>query len=322
MKSPFRRHTLASPLRRPQLRSAQRHNAHRRQLVRLRRQDSGAFQIEGMGIWYSYWRDPYHLMLTVPWWGFVAIVALGYVAINASFAGLYLLEPGSLKGGAAPDSFGDAFFFSVQTLASIGYGAISPQTLYANILVTLEAIASLILIAVVTGLAFARFSKPNARVVFSDWMVVTQHDNVPTLMFRMANRRRNQLLDPQLRVYVLRDETTAEGEVFYRIRELPLLRDRSPGLTLSWTAMHPITPESPLYGETPESLAAQHLQIMVTLSGVDDIAAYSVSLRHTYGHGQIRFGHRFADIMHVGEEGDRYFNPASFHQIIAQDSSS
>jgi inward rectifier potassium channel len=284
--------------------------------VRIAKQEDGRFVIQGLGAWYRYWREPYHLMLTVPWWGFASLVSTSYIALNLAFAVLYRLGGDCIK-GARPGSFEDAFFFSVQTLGSIGYGVMSPGNVYAHTIVTLEAISSLFAIAVVTGLAFARFSKPTARVLFSQNMVIMPHEGIPTLMFRMANERDNQILEAQLQVYLLQNEVTKEGEFFYRIHNLNLLRDRSPSFFLSWTAMHPITPDSPLYGATPETLTEKNVQIIVSMSGLDETVAYTVNVRHAYGAGNILFNYRFVSVIQPSENGDRYFDRTYFHQVEA-----
>jgi inward rectifier potassium channel len=282
--------------------------------VRLAKRD-GKFEIDGMGNWRSYLDDPYHFMLAIPWSGFFIIVALSYLTINALFAVMYLLG-GDCLNGARTGSFIDAFFFSVQTFGSIGYGVISPKTTYANVIVTFEAIASLLTIAVVTGLTFARFSKPTARVVFSKYAVIASYNGIPTLMFRMANQRRNYILEAQTKVYLLRDEMTTEGEFYYRIRQLELLRSRSPSFSLTWTAMHPIDENSPLYGLTPEILEKTHTQLMVSLTGIDDVASYSLNLHHVYAAHEILFNHRLMDIIHKSPNGDRYFHYANFHKVV------
>ncbi len=282
--------------------------------IRIARQEDGKFQAEGLGTWYTYWREPYHLMLTVPWWGFVCMVSSAYLALNAIFAILYLMG-GDCLNGANPGSFKDAFFFSVQTLGSIGYGVVSPKTPYANVIVTLEAITSLLVIAVVTGLSFARFSKPTARIMFSRNAIIANHNGVQTLMFRMANQRNNQILEAQLRVYLLRDERTAEGEYLYRIHTLDLIRDRSPSFYISWTAYSPITPDSPLDGCTSEDLVRDHVQLVVSLSGLDETVAYTVTTRFAYGAERILFDHRFVDVVRREENGDRYFDRTFFHDV-------
>lgn len=282
--------------------------------IRIAKQDDGRFQIQGVGAWYHYWRDPYHLMLTIPWWGFIGIIGLSYLAINALFAFLYLLG-GDCLAGARPGSFEDAFFFSVHTLGSIGYGVIAPKTTYANMIVTLEAISSLLAIAVVTGLSFARFSKPTARVSFSRYAVIMPHNKVPTLMFRLANERENLILEATIRLYLLQNEINEEGEFFYRIHTLDLIRDVTPNFMLSWTVMHPITRSSPLFGATPEDLDARNVQLIVSLTGTDETVYDQVHVRHQYGSQQILFDHRFVDVVHPLPNGDRYFDRTHFHDV-------
>jgi inward rectifier potassium channel len=290
--------------------------SHRRHLNQRRRitQKNGRFQIEGMGKWYNYWRDPYHLLLTIPWVGFVGVVAVGYLLINVVFGLLYLLG-GDCLTGARSGSFEDAFFFSVHTLGSIGYGVIAPKTTYANIIVTLEAIVSLLVIAVVTGLSFARFSKPTARVLFSEHVLITPYNGQPTLMFRAANQRSNQILEAEIRVYLSRDEITAEGERFRRVYELPLVRNRNPSFSLSWSVMHPIDEQSPLYNYSPEQVSADRVQIITSLIGLDETVAYTIQSRHIYDHQDLRWDHRFVNIIHEVGNGDRMIDYRYFHHI-------
>lgn len=276
---------------------------------------NGRFQILGMGTWYSYWRDPYHLLLTIPWTGFIGLVALAYVLTNSLFALAYLAVPGSIE-NARPGSFWDAFFFSVQTVASIGYGAMYPKTAYANAIVTIEAMVGLVGIAVLTGLAFARFARPTARVLFSQVAVVTSHEGVPTLMFRTANQRRNQILEAQMRVYLMRDEVTSEGHAMRRFYDLRLLRQRTPSFTLSWTAMHPIDEYSPLYGATRESLVQSRATVVISLSGIDQTVAQMIHARHTYTADEILWNYRFVDIFHDTPDGHRYLDYSHFHEAV------
>jgi inward rectifier potassium channel len=289
----------------------------RHRTVRIENQD-GRFVIHGMGKWYHHWRDPYHLLLTIPWIGFMGIVSAVYLLLNAVF-GLAYLAGGDCLDGAKPGNFGDAFFFSVQTLASIGYGAIHPKTFYANSIVTLEAIASLLLIAVVTGLAFARFSRPIAKVLFSQFIIVTTHNRQPTLMFRVANERHNFILEATAQIYLIIDEVTAEGEFMRRIHELKLLRQRTPSLILTWTIMHLIDPDSPIYGLTAKDLAQRHANLSVLISGVDETVAYTITARHNYATEEILFDRRFEDIIHNADNGDRYFDYSRFHQVKQKD---
>ena len=281
--------------------------------VRIENQD-GRFTIRGMGKWYHQWRDPYHLLLTVPWIGFAGIVSIAYLLLNALFALAYLAGGDSLE-GAKPGSFCDAFFFSVQTLASIGYGAIHPKTFYANSIVTIESIAGLLLIAVLTGLAFARFSRPIAKVLFSQFILITTHNRQPTLMFRVANERHNFILEATAQMYLIIDELTDEGAFMRRIHELKLMRHRTPSLILTWTIMHSIDSDSPLYGLTASALEQRHANISVLVGGVDETVAYTITARHVYATEEILFKHRFEDIIYTSDNGDRYFNYSRFHQV-------
>ncbi|BAY88840.1 MULTISPECIES: ion channel [unclassified Tolypothrix] len=291
--------------------------AHRRSRVHIKIRD-GQFQIVGMGAWYSYWRDPYHLLLTIPWPGFFLLIALAYLATNAVFALAYLAG-GDCVENARPGSFLDVFFFSVQTLASIGYGAMYPKTPYANSIVTIEAMVGLMGIAVMTGLAFARFSRPNARVVFSRVAVITPHEGQSTLMFRTANKRRNLILEAQMRVYLMRDEVTAEGHYIRRIHELKLLRNLSPSFTLSWLAMHIIDESSQLYGMTTESLLKTNSSIVVSLSGIDETVAQVLHARHTYSATDLLWNYQFVNIMHETSDGHRYIDYQYFHDAVSLD---
>ncbi len=275
---------------------------------------NGKLQQSELGTWYSYLRDPYHLMLTISWTGFVLIVSVGYILINVLFA-LLFLAGGDCLAGARPGSFPDAFFFSVQTLASIGYGVISPKTLYANAVVTLEAISSLLVIAVVTGLSFARFSKPNAKVIFSRFAVVMPHNKVPTLIFRAANKRRNQIVEARITVDLSIDEMSEEGEINRRFYELALLRQRTSSFNLAWTIRHVIDQSSPLYGLTPEMLKLGHAAIIVSLVGMDETVAYTINARQHYSAQDILWNHRFVDMLTIEPNGDRYLNYQHFHSV-------
>lgn len=289
----------------------------RQRLVQIKNHD-GKFHIPNMGAWHTYWRDPYHLLLTIPWLGFVSMVVVVYLAINALFALAYLAG-GQCLAGARPGNFADAFFFSVQTLGSIGYGAVHPITFYANCVVTLEAIVSLLLIAVVTGLAFARFSRPHAKVIFSNTVVIDKYNGVPTLMFRIANERQNIIIEAELQVYLLLDETTQEGHFMRRFHELKMMRNRTPALSLTWTPMHLIEEDSPLYGHTADSLAQLNAQIQVSITGIDEAVSYTISARHNYATPEILYHHRFVDIIVPQANGDRHIDYRYFHSVFPSD---
>lgn len=283
-------------------------------IVPIKIQD-GRFQIAGLGVWHTYWRDPYHLLLTIPWLGFLAVIAISYLVTNTLFAFAYLAGGDCIE-NARPGSFLDLFFFSVQTLASIGYGAMYPKTIYANSVVTIEAMFGLIGVAVSTGLAFARFSLPTARIIFSRPAIIAPHNGIPTLMFRTANQRRNLIVEAQLQVYLMRDEISQEGQHMRRIYDLKLLRHRSPSFTLSWTVMHPIDEHSPLYGVTLESLSQTQTTIVISLSGIDESVAQAIHARHVYAAQDILWNHYFVDIIHKTPNGDRYIDYNHFHEVL------
>jgi len=283
-------------------------------IVQIVKRD-GRLNIVGMGSWHSYWRDPYHLMLTIPWSGFLALAALGYVVANALFALAYLAGGDGIE-NARPGSFFDAFFFSVQTMASIGYGAMHPRTAYANAVVTIESLTGLMGLAMGTGLMFARFSQPTARVIFSSVAVITPYEGMPTLMFRAANQRRNQILEAQMRVRLMRDEVSAEGQFMRRVYDLNLVRNQNPMFSLSWTAMHPIDEQSPFYGATPESLDEAETSLVVTLSGLDETVSQTIYARHTYVSREILWNMRFVDIISKTKEGNRFVDYSRFHDVV------
>ncbi|MEL6603918.1 MAG: ion channel [Cyanobacteria bacterium J06614_10] len=300
---------------------------HPRSVPRVRmRIENGRFHVLGLGAWYSYWRDPYYLLLTIPWQGFLAITVGMYVLANAIAAALYLLGGEGTIINAEPGSFLDAFFFSVQTSASIGYGVMSPGNTYAHVLVTLEAVISLMGIAVLTGLAYARFSRPSARVLFSKVAVITPFKGTPTLMFRAANERQNQIVEAQMRVYLTLDEVS-EGTMMRRFYELSLLRDRNPNFFLTWTALHPIDTNSPLYGLSEADLIRANAGLLVSLSGIDQTVAQAVHTRHSYYVADMLWNRQFKDIIHTVEAGDgqltgeddnvsmRYIDFADFHEV-------
>jgi inward rectifier potassium channel len=258
--------------------------------------------------------DLYHTILTMPGWAFALALAATYLVVNALFAGLYMLDPGGLD-HVRPGSFADAFFFSVQTLSTIGYGVMTPKSAYANTVVVAEALAALGLVGVTTGLIFARFSRPTARVMFSKLAVITTFDGRPTLMFRAANQRGDQILQAEVTVDLLRWITTTEGHAFRRFQQLPMVRSRTPMFALSWTMMHTIDENSPLHGVTQEQLAAWDVELVVMLSGIDEIFAQPIHARHSYIADEIIWNRRFEEIISTDEDGRRVVNYHRFHDV-------
>jgi inward rectifier potassium channel len=261
--------------------------------------------------------DVYHFLLTSRWSQLLAILAGGYVVANVLFALAYLALGDAIE-HARPGSFADAFFFSVQTMATVGYGNFWPRTTAANVLATAEMIAGGMGLALMTGLVFAKFARPTARVLFSDVAVVRTWEGVPSLVFRMANARSSQIVEAHVSVVLLRSERTAEGDEARRLHDLRLLRAQSAIFTLTWTAIHPIDAHSPLHGEGAASLAAADAVIVVSLTGFDENLASTVHARHTYAADRVLFGRRFVDVLSVGPGGERIIDYTRFHETAPE----
>jgi inward rectifier potassium channel len=272
-------------------------------------------RLQRIGLETNWWRDIYHEAVTASWRIFLAVAVAVYLIANVIFACLYLLQPGAI-GQAKPGDFGDAFFFSVQTMATIGYGKLTPDTVYANLLVTLQTVFAMLLLAVTTGLIFARFSRPTARVMFTRNVVIGPHNGTPTLSFRMANERSNQILQAEISVAMLRTEDLLEGGTIRRLYDLKLMRSRSPVFALSFQAMHPIDTDSPLFGATIESLEAQAVEFIVIATGIDATTSQTVHTHHSYSLDDLLWHHRFADIFGYTEEGRAALDFRLFHDTI------
>jgi inward rectifier potassium channel len=260
------------------------------------------------------WTDAYHTLLTMSWPRFFALLVATFLSVNSVFA-LGYAALGDAIDAARPGSLVDSFFFSVQTLATIGYGKMAPRTVGANLLVSLEALVGMIGLAVTTGLVYARFARPTARVLFSEKAVIRPWEGVPSLMFRMANARGNQIAEARVKVTFLRERRTAEGETIRRVHDLQLLRSESAAFALTWTIVHPITPESPLHGATAASLRDERADIMVSLTGLDEGLAQTIHARHAYAAEQLAWSARFADILSTDADGRRVIDYRRFHDV-------
>jgi inward rectifier potassium channel len=242
-------------------------------------------------------------------------VVLGFLLTNAAFAVVYASEPGAIA-NARPDSFEDAFFFSVQTMATIGYGTMAPVTRFAHLVVTIEAMVGILSVALVTGITFSKFSRPSARIVFSDKMVIAPRNGVPHLMFRLANWRHNQVLEAHLRLILLVTEKTTEGETLRRPDELHLVRDRNALFSLTWLAMHKIDESSPFYGaDALTRLRAQGAQLFVSLYGLDETVGQNIYARYPYRLDDVVWNARFKDVLTELPDGTRQLNYMNFHEI-------
>lgn len=248
------------------------------------------------------WRDflhPYHRLLTMSWGRFFLLVAVAYLAINLVFALAYLAcGPGALSGGESPDLAGrlsHAFFFSVQTLATIGYGKITPEGLAANMLVSVEALAGLLGTALATGLLFARFSRPSAKVIFSDVAVLAPYKDGTALMFRIANGRNSELTDARVLVTLSREELNG-GKRTRKFHELALERTKVMFLATQWVVVHPIGEASPLWGVSEDEFRASAAEILILLTAMDETFSQTVLTRSSYRESEVIWGAKFRDI--------------------------
>jgi inward rectifier potassium channel len=242
------------------------------------------------------WGDFYHSALTMRWPTFFFSLATLFLLLNGVFACLYVLGAKPIA-NQYPEGFLGAFFFSVETLATVGYGDMHPQTLYAHIIATLEIFVGMSGIALGTGLVFARFSRPRAKIMFARQVVVHPIEGRMTLMARAANARQNVIAEAEAKLRLIRVETSSDGYRLRRIHDLKLVRDQHPLFTLGWNLMHVIDESSPLYGVTPETLASQHATLHVVIEGSDESTAQFMQARYSWSDGQIRWQHRYIDLM-------------------------
>jgi len=242
------------------------------------------------------WRDIYRWLLGLSWPQFAAFVGAVYVSLNLLFAVFYSLDQNSIAGRTSTEWFLDCFFFSVQTLATVGYGHMYPQTLYGHIVSTVEIMTGIFLIAVMTGLIFVRFSRPIARVAFSNSIVIGPLNGKPTLMVRIGNENQHSMVEAEFRIMFSRDQQLVEGGDFRYFYDLKLHFDRLTIFPAAITLRHEIDESSPLYGATPESLEAERALLFVSVVGIDPVIAAAVQTQQDYSWRDIRFGHRFVEI--------------------------
>ncbi len=276
----------------------------------------GNFNVVRKGVSKFYWGDLYHALLTLSWIKLFAVVGAGYIITNILFALMYLTVDNGVE-NMREGNFSDAFFFSVQTMATIGYGAMYPKTLFANILVAIEALLGLLGVSVGSGLVFARFSLPKARVMFSRVAVIHHHNGIPTLMFRVANERQSWIMDAQVNVSLVISEITEEGKAMRRFYDLPPLRNQSSLFALTWTVMHPINQNSPLVGITLEEMLEKEIEILITLTGIDQTVSDNIHAHHSYIPAEILWNHQFVDILSKTRDGRRSIDYSCFHKVIA-----
>jgi inward rectifier potassium channel len=247
-------------------------------------------------------QDLYFYLIDGSWWRVGAVFTFTFIILNAFFAALYVLEPGSIA-NARPNNFVDAYYFSVQTMSTIGYGSLSPGSDWGNAIVTIEAVVGMVGVAVVTGLVFAKLSRPNSGVAFSQPLVITRMHGKDVLNFRAGNTRGNDVVDATMTLTVLMDELTPEGHHMRRLHDLRLVRNRSPLFRLTWSVMHEVDESSPLHGIDWSEPAAHIFALIATFVGHDGTYGQTTYARHIYDCDDLRVGQRFVDIIHELPDG-------------------
>jgi inward rectifier potassium channel len=274
----------------------------------------GSRDIEARGLAGGFWSDLYYRSMTVTWPAFFASAAAIFGVLNGAFAVIYFLGDHPIA-NAEPGRFLDLLYFSIETLATVGYGDMHPQSDYGHLVATVEIFTGMSFLAVMTGLVFARFSRPRARFVFARHPIVASHEGQPTLMIRVANARHNTISGATARLWLIRGEQSSEGQFFRRYYELKLQRHENPVFALSWTIFHPIDDGSPLYGQSPDDLARGETLLVLTISGLDDNSAQQLNARQNYSQDDIRWGHRYVDIASNADDGRLLLDYRKFHDV-------
>ena len=266
------------------------------------------------GLEHGFWTDVYHNAMVASWPVFFGSLAAAFVALNLLYACVFALGVDPIA-NARPGSFSDLFFFSVETSSTVGYGDMHPQTLYAHLVATTENFVGMVLLAVMTGLVFSRFSRPRARLIFARNPVITPHEGRPTLIFRVANARNSFMTEATAKLWMLGPSVTAEGRRFVGFQPLRLAKSENPTFALSWTLFHPIDEASPIVGLDEEALAASEVNFVLSISGLDETSAQMVHSRYVFAAQDVKMDHEFVDIFSLDENGERHFDYSKVHEI-------
>jgi inward rectifier potassium channel len=278
---------------------------------------SDTIDIDREGQSQRWYEDLYHRWVRASWPLFFAGFGTVFLALNLVFALLYALDPaGLVQVGeqSGTTAFLKCFFFSVDTVATVGYGNIYPASLYVNCVVVVEIAMGILIFALTSGMVFARFSIPRARIMFSDVAVVRTFEGYPTLMFRAANQRNNFIVEASVRLSILRLQRDGE-RTMRRFFDMALLRSTNPVFALTWMVMHRIDEASPLFGMTQADFDAQQDELIVLMSGMDSSLSQTVMARHGYGPGRVLWGHEFVDVLRQDDDGRRLIDYARFHEV-------
>jgi inward rectifier potassium channel len=281
----------------------------------------GSFNVKREGLPFGASLSLYHALLTMTWPRFIGVVVLYFLAVNALFGAAYAgLGPGALECSdpTLGTGFTRGFFFSVETFSTVGYGQISPRGLTANIVITVEILCGLLSVTLATGMLFARIARPTARIIFSRSAVIAPYKGITAFEFRIANARKNQILEMQAKVLLSKLEDGVR-----RFHTLDLERNSVAFFPLSWTIVHPITEASPLSGETEKSLRASDAEFMILLTGIDETFAQSVNARASYKWGEVVWNAKFTNILKLPSDGQPIaIDVGQLHEIETVGSSS
>ncbi|MEH2569059.1 ion channel [Bradyrhizobium sp. AZCC 2289] len=275
----------------------------------------GGREVITEGLHLSFWADISHRCMTASWPAFIGGAVLVFIAFNAVFAVFYWIGDQPIS-SVPSGGYTDYLYFSIETLSTAGYGDMHPQTHYGHFIAAVELFTGIFSMSLMTGLIFARFSRPSARLLFADNPVISDHEGEQTLMIRLANERHNIISNATARLWLFKNIVSKEGQPFRRFYELPLLRNESPALALSWTLFHVIDAGSPLYGLTADDLEAIEVSLVVVVSGYDVVAAQTVHARKSYEYPEIRFGERYAEILGTAEDGRLRIDYGRFHDTV------
>lgn len=275
---------------------------------------AGIRQVLTYGLPRRPWQDLYHLFMTISWPRLFLSYGGFFAIFNLLFAVAYQLQPNDVA-NLNPGGYWGRFFFSVETLATVGYGDMHPQTVYAHVIASIEIFTGMMSLALITGMMFARFSRPTARILFARHAVVRQFDGQPTLMLRAANARQNVIMEATAQLRLLRDELTVEGSRIRRIHDLPLRRSEQPMFIFGWTLLHVIDAVSPLYGLTAATFADSRAYLLLTIGGTDETTGQTLMSRQEYFSASIHWNHAFVDIFTSGEDGVDRFDYSKFHDV-------
>lgn len=265
------------------------------------------------GLHTQFWQDIYYYTMTMSWPVFFVFFALLFISLNLVFAALYILGQNAIA-NLLPNNYLGAFFFSVETLATVGYGDMHPQTVYGHAIATLEIFFGMSGIALITGVMFARFSRPRSSIVFADHPVSHEIDGRRILMVRLANARMNIISEAAAKLRLIRDEEMPGSGNFRKIYDLTLEREQHPIFILGWSVIHVIDQSSPLFGLSAEALKQMRAALILSIEGVDETTNQSQRARHYYPCELIRWSHKYVNIFSSDTAGVQHIHYSRFHE--------